>query len=115
MALEVGCSHAEHGGDTAGHQGAGDRHAADFEQFADVEVQPHSEHQQDDTHFRQLLGDRGVGSKAGSMRADGDAGEEVADDGRQSQLLRDEAEDECCGEAGCQRQDEVDVMHGWVS
>ena len=115
VSVKMRRGHAEQRGDTAGHKRAWDRHATHGQEFADVEVEPYSEEEQDDAHLGEFLGDRDVGGEAGRVRADGDAGEQVADNGRQPQLLCDKAEHERRGQAAGEREDEVDFMHGRVS
>ncbi len=61
--------------------GNGDR--AHGEQVAHPEMQTHSEHQQDDAHLRQLLGDVGVRHEARRERPDRDPSDQVADDRRE--------------------------------
>ena len=65
---------------------------ADGEQFLEVEVQPDAEHQQDDADLGQLLGQVPVGDEAGRVRPDDDPGQQVADDRRQPEPVRDVAE-----------------------
>ena len=94
--------------------GAGDGDAPDRQQLFDVELQADAEHQQDDADFRELFGDASVGDESGSVGADGDAGEQVADDRREAEALRDVAEDERRSEAPGKRQDEVEIVHEWI-
>ena len=83
----------------------------DGEQLLEVELQADAEHQQDDADLGQLLGEGGVGHKAGRVRADERAGQQIADDRRQAEALRDVAEDQRRGQAAGERQDEVIRVH----
>ena len=58
----------------------GDRAYCD--QLFQREVQSDAEHEQDDADLGQLKCQVGIGGAAGRVRADGDAGEEVSEDGR---------------------------------
>ena len=53
----------------------------------------------------------GFGDEAGRMRPDRDAGEQVADDRRQAEPVRDVAEDERRAESAGQREDESELFH----
>ena len=90
---------------------AGHGHAPDGQQFLGVKLQADAEHQQDDADFGELLGELGVRDEAGRMRSDGDAGEQVADDRRQAEPMREIAEDERRAEAAGQREDESEFFH----
>ena len=57
-------------------------------------MQANAEHQQDDTDLGELIGDRLIGDEARRERADGDAGDEIADERRQLQPLGHEPESE---------------------
>ena len=57
-------------------------------------MQADAEHQQDDADLGQLAGQVLVADEARRERADGDAGQQVADQRRQAQLVRHEAADE---------------------
>ena len=65
--------------------------APDGQQILEVEVQADAEHQQDDADLGELLGQLAVGDEAGRVRPDDDAGEQVADDRREAEPLRDVA------------------------
>lgn len=94
-------------------EGAGERDRADGEQFIHVEVEADPEHQENDPDVGQLLGDLGVRHEAGGERADGDAGDEIADDRREPEPLRHEPEEDRGREGAGQREDEVEVLrHG---
>ena len=103
---------AQHRGDRALRDGAGNGDAPDREQFLDVELQADAEHQQDDADLRQLLGQRRVGDEARRVRADQRAGEQVADDRRQAEALRDVAQDER-GRRGLRLASGSGRMHAW--
>ena len=71
-----------HGGHRTLRDGSGNGDAAHREQFFDVELEADAEHQQNDADLRQLLGQRGVGDEAGSVRTDQRARQQVTDDRR---------------------------------
>ena len=73
---------------------AGDGDGADRQQVLEREMQANPEHQQDDADFGELIGNALVGDEARRERADGDAGEQIADQRRQPQALGHEAEGE---------------------
>ena len=102
---------AQDGRDRTLRDGAGNGDPPHRQQFLDVELQADAEHQQDDADLRQLLGQGRVGDEAGRVRADQRAGEQVADDGRKPEALRDVAQDQRGAEASGQRQDQVVCMH----
>ena len=81
------------------------------EQLLEVEVQADAEHQQDDADLGELLRQRAVGDEARRVRADEQPGEQVADDRRQPEPVRDVAEDQRRGQAAGQRQDQIERMH----
>ena len=85
--------------------------APDGQQLVEVELQPDAEHQQDDADFRELFGDLRVGDEAGRVGPDDDAGQQIADDGRQAEALRDVAEEQRRAEAAGERQDEAGFLH----
>ena len=89
----------------------GNRDAPHRQQFLEVELQPDAEHQQDDADLGELLGQRRVGDEAGRVRADQRAGEQVADDRRQAEPLREVAEHQRGGQAAGQREDQVVAVH----
>ena len=68
----------------------GDGDLADRHQVVDRKVQADAEHQQDDADFRQLARQRLVTDEPRRERPDRHAGQQVADEGRQAQLGRDE-------------------------
>ena len=55
---------------------------------------PDAEHEQDDADLGELLGQRRVGDEAGRVRPDQRARQQVADDRRQAEALREEAQDQ---------------------
>ena len=59
-----------------------------------MEVQADAEHEQDDADLGELLREAGVADEAGGERADGDAGEHVADERWQAQAVGEETERE---------------------
>ena len=61
--------------------------------------------------FGQLLGQFGIRHEAGRIRSDGDAGEQVADDRRQAEPVRDVAEDERGAEPAGEGEDESQLFH----
>ena len=81
------------------------------QQLLEVELQPDAEHQQDDADLGELLGQRRVGDEAGRVRPDQRAGQQIADDRRQAEPLRDVAEHQRRREAAGQRQDQVVGVH----
>ena len=92
--------------------GARNRHAPDRQQIFDVKLQTDAEHQQDHADFGELLRQRAVGDEARRVRPDDDAGDEIADNRRQPQPLRDEAADQRRDQAAGQRQDQIEPVHG---
>ena len=73
---------------------ARDRDPPDGEKLLDVELQADAEHEQDDADLGELLGDPAVGDESGCVRAHQDSREQVADDRRQADALRDVAQNE---------------------
>ena len=71
---------------------AGNGDGADRKQILEREVQADPEHQQDHADFGELVGDALIGDEARREGADGDAGEEIADQRRQLEKLRHKAE-----------------------
>ena len=64
------------------------------QQVAEREVQPDAEHQEDDAELGELRGQPGVAHEARRERPDGDARDQVADDGRQAQPRSEQPEHE---------------------
>ena len=85
--------HTEQGRDRDLPDGAGNGDPAHGHQVGDGEVQADAEHQQDDADFGQLACECGVTDEPGRERTDRNAGKQVADQGRQSQLVGDHAAD----------------------
>jgi hypothetical protein len=73
-------------------------------------VQSHPEHQQHHADLGELPREREVGHEAGGGRTDQHARDEVADQRRQAQPHRDEAEQQRDAEGGRQRGDQRDVV-----
>ena len=69
-------------------ESAGNGDSADRKEVVEREVQADPEHQQDHADFGELIGDALIGDKTGREGADGDAGEEIADQRRQLEKLR---------------------------
>ena len=67
--------------------GAGNGDLPYREKVFEREVQAHAEHQKNDAYLRELSGEILVGDIARRKRSDGDAGEEIADDGRKPQTM----------------------------
>ena len=76
---------------------AGNRHAADRQQLVEMKLQADAEHQEDDADLGQLFGHRRIDGKSGCVRTEQRAGDQIADDRRQAQPLRDVAEHERAG------------------
>ncbi len=68
---------------------------ADREQVLEREMQTHPEHQEDDADLAQLRREVGVGHEAGSERPDRNTGDEIADQRRHAEPIRQCAEDIC--------------------
>ena len=83
---------AEDRGDDALADRAGYGDFADGQEFLEMEMQPDAEHEQNDADLGQLLGQIMVGDEAGGIWADCYAGQQIADDRRQAEPLRDVAE-----------------------
>ena len=71
---------------------AGNSDGADREQVFERKMQAHSEHQQDDADFGELIGSALVSDKARGEWADGDAREQITDQRWQPQALGHEPE-----------------------
>jgi hypothetical protein len=73
-----------------------------------MEVHPHAEHEQDDADLRELLREADIADKPRRVRPDHHAREQVADDRREPQPVRDQPEHprgrERGGDGGEQRQ-----------
>ena len=104
-------SHPERGGDRALRDRARDGDAPDGEQLVEVELQADAEHQQDDADFGELLGHVLIGDEARRVRADEEAGEQIADDRREAEPLGREAQQARRAEPAGQRENQIDRMH----
>ena len=87
-------------------------HAADREQFLDMELQADAEHEQDHADFRELLGEARVGHEARSMRPDENPAEQIPDNGREPEALRQVAENQGGRESTGERDNQIDAVHG---
>ena len=123
-----GDGHAEHqsGRETASQQtkggGSGQRGHGDLDERAadgdmphgqqvlEMEMQPDPEHEQDDADLRALGGGGGVRHETRRMGTDQHAGQQVAHQRGETQLLREEAQRRGGRQTTCQRQDEIDIM-----
>ncbi len=76
-----------------------------------MEMHADAEHQQDDADLGHLGGELGVGDEPRRVGADGDPGEHVADQGRQSEPLGDPAEGERHGERAGEGHDDGEIVH----
>jgi hypothetical protein len=97
---------AEQGHERALRENARHRDAADLHQFLDVEVDPDAEHQKDDAHLGKLRRDRKVAHEARGVGPDDDAGQQVPDDRRQAEALRDQPEHPRHEQARSERREE---------
>jgi hypothetical protein len=77
----------------------------------EVEFEAYAEHEQDDAHFGELLGDLEVGGEARRVRADGHAGEEEADHRGESQSVGEVAQDQRRGHGGGESQHDIIAHH----
>ena len=93
--------HAERRGDESLRQRPGNRDGADRQQILGRKVQPHAEHQENDADLGQLIGDVLVGDGARGERSDDDARHQIADQRRQLETVRQNAEAEGEHEAEC--------------
>ena len=73
------------------------------EQVLDGEMQPDAEHQQDDADFGELAGQAAVADESGSKGTHGDAGQQIADDGRDPQHVGRQPQQQCKDEADGQQ------------
>ena len=88
-------SHAEQCGACDLRDGSGDRDASHRQQVGEREMEADAEHQENHADLGQLVGQSLIGDVSGRERADQDAGNEVADERRKPQPLRQHAECEC--------------------
>ena len=97
--------------DRALRDGSRDRDPTHGEQLVQVKLQPDAEHQENHADLRQLLGERAVRDEARRVWTDQDPGEQVADDRRQADALRDEAQDQRRAETASECEDQIVVVH----
>ena len=102
---------AEQRRDHALADGAGHRDASHRQQLLDMELQADAEHQQDHADLGELFGHSRIHRHPGRVRADERAGQQIADNRRKSQPLRDVAEEERAAQARRERKDEVVLVH----
>ncbi len=84
---------AEQGSKQDTPQRSRNRNASNRQQIGGGKMQAHTEHQQDNAHFRELRGKPGIGDDARCIRPHHDAGDEIADERRQAQAIGQIAED----------------------
>jgi len=109
-APEVRDRHAEQRGDGDLHDGAGQGNLAHRQQVVDRKMQADAEHQQHHADLGELAGQFHVGNKAGRVRTDQHAGNQIADQRRQFQPRGDEAEDQRQPEGGGDGGDQIDAV-----
>ena len=85
--------------------------AAHREQILDMKLQANAEHQQDDADLRELFRQRAIGDEPWRVWTHENAGDEVTDDGRESQPLRDVAANEGGDQTSGQGEDQVEFVH----
>jgi len=73
-------------------------------------MQADTKHQQHDADFGELAGNFNVSDKARGRRTQHDAGEQIADQCRQTNFFRDKAENQCQAEAGGNRRDQRNIV-----
>ena len=93
-AEQPGEAHAEQRGGDDLHDRARHRDSAHREQFLERELQPDTEHQQNNTDFGEFVGHVLVGDEAGGDGADHHPGHEIADQGWKAQPVSERAEGE---------------------
>jgi hypothetical protein len=91
--------------------GAGNRDSTNGKELFDVELQADAKHQQDDADLGELLGQGAIGDEPGRVRADQNASDQIPDNRRKPQPLRDEPASERGNKAGGQREDQIEAMH----
>src|SRR5690606_33183072 len=91
-------------------QRSGDGDTPHSKQVFDVEMKTHTEHEHDDTQLGKLLRYLTLRYVPWRERSDRDPTEEIANDGRQLEPLRDEPEKDGSEEAARERIDEVEVL-----
>jgi hypothetical protein len=105
--------HAQQGGDSDLAHRAGHGDGLHRDQVAQREMQADAEHQKNDADIGQLLHQPDIGDEAGGERPDGDARQQIAEQGRQLETVRERAKDE--GEAKAPDKNGYErrgVMHG---
>jgi hypothetical protein len=102
---------AEQGGHQALANGAGDRDPPHLEQLLEVELEADAEHQEDDSDLGELIRQLPVGDEAGGVGADGEAGQQVADDGREPKAVGHVAQNQGGRKAAGQGQDQFEAVH----
>jgi hypothetical protein len=76
-----------------------------------MELQADAEHQQDDAHLGQLLGQHAVRGEAGRLRPDDHTRKQVADNRRKTEAMGQVSSCQGGRQAPGQREDQVDSMH----
>lgn len=74
-----------------------------------MKVQADAEHHQNDADLGELLGDGQIAAETRRVRPDEHAGEQVADDRRQSQAMGDVAADQGRAERGGKRRNQFEI------
>ena len=110
-AKAIGEAHPEQRGDRDLRHGAGNGDGFHRQQVVEGEVQPNAEHEEDDAHLGELVGEILVGDVARREGADDDAGDEVPDKRRHAQALRERGEHPGEGEARDDRRYERCVVN----
>lgn len=76
-----------------------------------MEMEPDAEHQQNDADLGKLFRQFSVGHEARRAWPDGNPGQQVTDDGRQSKPMRGVAQDQRRRQPSRESQDQVKVVH----
>ncbi len=76
-----------------------------------MELEADAEHQQHDADLGELLGEANIGDEAGRVGTDENAADEIADDRRQAEALRQQPKNERRREAAGQGRNEVEAVH----
>ena len=97
--------------DSACHKGSGNDDRSHLEELAEVEMEADAEEEENNSELGHAAGQGGIGLEAGRVRPDDDASDQIADDWRESEPMRDRAEYERGGEAAGERENEIDVVH----
>lgn len=77
-----------------------------------MEAKPDTEQEQDDADLGELFGNVAIRGEAWRERADENAGEDVSDNRRNLQPLRDEATNERGREPASKGREDVELTHG---